>query len=92
MQTSWVLQAVPFHGPQSALADLARAAALHPDAAASACCCDLLNLNNFSRLSVAAIRCHSPFTFSSLRNNKRHGPRASLICPFTGSTIALRWA
>ena len=45
-----------------------------------------------SRLCVAAIRCHSAFTFSLPSNRKRRMPRASWICPFTGSTIALRRA
>jgi len=71
---------------------IARTAPPHSRCPTSACCCDRLNLNNFSRLWVAAIRCHSPFTFSSPRNRKRRRPLASFICPFTGSTTALRWA
>jgi hypothetical protein len=68
------------------------AAAPHPVATASTCCCDRLCRNNLSRLCVAAIRCHSPFTFSRPRSRNRRRPRPSLICPFTGSTITLRRA
>ena len=32
----------------------------------------------------------TPFTFSTPRKEKRLNPRASFICPKTGSTIALR--
>jgi len=37
---------------------------------------------------VAAIRCHSASTFSRPLSKKRRRPLASLIWPFTGSTIA----
>jgi hypothetical protein len=68
------------------LSVVAIAVALHQAAAIAICCCDRRYRNNLSRLWVAAIRCHSPSTFSSPRNRKRRRPWQSLICPFTGST------
>ena len=45
---------------------------------------------SFSRLWVAQISCHSACTFPSPRSRNLRNPRASLICPKTGSTTALR--
>jgi RNA-directed DNA polymerase len=42
--------------------------------------------NSFSRLWVAQMSCHSASTFVLPRSRKRRKPRASLICPNTGST------
>jgi hypothetical protein len=47
---------------------------------------------SFKRLCVRLIRDHSPRTFLIPRSRKRRNPRASFICPNTGSTIALRRA
>lgn len=78
---------------KSALVTMAsRARAPHPLASASVCCWDRLCQNNFSSLCVAAIKCHSPATFSRPRSRNLRRPLASLIWPFTGSTIALSWA
>jgi len=71
-------------GHPSSPAALNRASPPHPVAATSACCCDRWTLNNLSRLCVAAIRCHSPSTFSMPRSRKGRRPRACFICPFTG--------
>ena len=46
----------------------------------------------FKILWVAHTNAHSAFTFSNPRNENRRNPRASLICPNTGSTIPLRAA
>ena len=45
---------------------------------------------SFSRLCVAQIICHSACTFPSPRSRNLRNPRASLICPKTGSTTAWR--
>jgi len=45
---------------------------------------------SFNRLCVAQIIFHSACTFSSPRSRNLRNPRASLICPKTGSTTALR--
>jgi hypothetical protein len=45
---------------------------------------------SFSRLCVAQIICHSACTFPSPRSRNRRNPRASWICPNTGSTTVLR--
>ena len=44
----------------------------------------------FSTLCVRQIKPHSPRAFSSPRNRNCRIPRACLICPNTGSTIAFR--
>ena len=47
---------------------------------------------SLSRLWVRHIRVHSARTFSMPRSKKRRKPRASFICPKTGSTVAFRRA
>jgi hypothetical protein len=46
----------------------------------------------FKRLCVAHTNAHSAFTFSNPRSENPRNPRASLICPNTGSPIPWRAA
>src|ERR1035437_5244547 len=48
------------------------------------------DLKSFKRLLTAHTSFHSWLTFTLPRRLKRRKPRCSLMCPTTGSTIALR--
>lgn len=45
---------------------------------------------SFKTLWVRQTNCHSARTFSKPRSENRRKPRASLICPNTGSTVSCR--
>src|ERR1039458_3011066 len=53
-------------------------------------CKALPERNSLSKLWVRHISFHSARTFCKPRSRNRRNPRHSLICPNTGSTIALR--
>jgi hypothetical protein len=61
-----------------ALASLAKGGAPYP-VAPNRACCDRLNRNNFNRLWLAAIWCHSGSTFSMPLCRKLRRPLTSLI-------------